>query len=542
MARKLAPLAENYRIQIDEDVFNKTYRPYLYTLNRFEIYYGGASSGKSFFITQKLALQMTVNPGRNLIVLRHQEKDCRDSCFPQLIKAFEQLKLIDLWQIRENPSPRMINRVNGNEIVFTGLDDVENVKSVTFKKGNVTDFWVEEATEIEKVTDIRELARRLRGAGPRKRIIISFNPVARTHWLYDFVNKEIKPKDHMVLRTTYKDNKFLNQEDIDELESLQYSDPYAYQVYALGEWGTMGQSVFNTNTIFARLRELERLHAENPPARIQFEFQRDANGLPNKDSFTHFSYEDGETIIYKPPVARHPYVMGFDTAGEGSDFYAAHVFDNVTGEQVAVYHSVKDPDICVLQLYGLGRYYNDALACPEVNFDSYPVKKFQELEYPNIYQRLSPVDNYHRNMEQKLGFRTTSENRQRILSELVEWANTHPTALYDVETLQEMLTFTRQSKKLKGIFWAAETGAHDDLILSLAITLQAREQQDSTIVPDRIKPEGFYFMAELSAMEKVGKITRSDIREYEKTNHVIGMKKQFGTQPQGRRSRYVREK
>lgn len=78
--------------------------------------------------------------------------------------------------------------------------------------------------------------------------------------------------------------------------------------------------------------------------------------------------------------------------------------------------------------------------------------------------------------------------------------------------------------------------------MALAITLQAREQQDSTIVPDRIKPEGFYFMAELNAMEKVGKITRSDIREYEKTNHVIGMKKQFGTQPQGRRSRYVREK
>lgn len=540
MAKRLAPLAENYDIKIDKEVFNDAYLPYLYTLNRFEIYYGGAGSGKSVFIAQKLALQLSTQEGRNLIALRHQEKDCKDSCYPQLLKALEQLHLLDLWQVRENPSPRLINRVNGNEIAFTGLDDVENVKSVTFKKGNVTDFWVEEATEIEKVEDIRELNRRLRGLGPKKRVIVSFNPISRTHWLYKFVTSEIKTKNHIALKTTYKDNKFLSKEDIEELESLQYSSPYEYMVYALGEWGTMGQTVFNANAIHSRLIELQAKHHDNPPTMIDFTFERDANGQPLTNTFQPFNNPDGETKIFAMPNNRHPYVLAFDTAGEGADYYAAHVIDNTTGEQVAVFHSQKMPDECVPQIFGLAKYYNNALVCPEVNFDSYPLKKLQEMGYTHFYQRKQAVDNYHVGNEQKLGFRTTAENRQRVLSELVDWANKNMFLLNDPDTLNEMLTFTRQQKKLKGIWWGAENGAHDDLVMSLAIALQAREQQDCTILPEPVKHDGFYLPVELDLMVKDGRITRAEKKQLEDTNHVIVRQKAFGTQPKSRKGRYVR--
>lgn len=537
MARKLAPLAENYNIQIDKEIFNEKYLPYLYTLNRYEVYYGGSSSGKSHFIASKLALQLTINPGRNLIILRHQEKDCKDSTYPELYKALDRMKLIDFWQIKESPSVRLINRINGNEIALAGLDDVENVKSITFKKGNLTDIWLEEATEIEKVTDVRELMRRLRGAGPKKRIMISFNPIARTHWIHDYVTKEIQSKDHMVLRTTYKDNKFLNKEDIEELESLQFIDPYAYMVYALGEWGVTGASVFNRNAVYDRLLQLQQ---REPPTHIEFSFRRDANGLPNRDSFEHFLNIDGETIIYKFPDNTHPYVLAFDTAGEGSDWWAGHVIDNVTGEQVATYHSPKLPHDCILQIYGLGRFYNDALICPEVNMGEYALLKLQELQYPRIYQRVSPGDSYHRSMEQKLGFRTTAENRQRILSELVEWSNKNMIMINDIDTLNEMLTFTRQTRKLKGIFWAAENGARDDLIMSLAIALQAREQQESAIRQPKVEMSGKYLKEELDVLVRSGRITKYDANEY-KRKHGMDSKDKSIESIVGRVKRYVRK-
>jgi len=541
MAKKLVPLAENYNIKIDEDVINPTYLPYLRTLNRFEIYYGGAGSGKSYFIAQKLALQLTTEQGRNLIAIRHQEKDCKDSCYPQLVKALKEFHLDDLWQIKEHPSPRMINRVNGNEIAFTGLDDVENIKSVTFKNGNASDFWVEEATEIESVTDIRELNRRLRDPKTKGRIIISFNPVSRTHWLFDFVTKEVITKNHMVLKTIYKDNRFLPQEYINELESLQYVSPYEYMVYALGEWGSMGQSVFNTKAIHERLVQLQHKYFKTPYSRIEFSFIRHDNGLPDKDSFTSFSNVDGETAIYKFPEKGHPYVLAFDTAGEGSDYYAAHVLDNITGEQVAVFHSQRDPDICILQIYGLGQMYNWALMCPEVNFDSYPLKKLEELDYPKIYQRISPADNYNKNYQQKLGFRTTAENRQRILSELVEWANNNINLINDADTLNEMLTFTRQSRKLKGIFWAAENGAKDDLVMSLAIALQAREQQDATLQTQKVELKGHFLKAELDILVNSGNITKYEAQQYMK-KHGIEQPKKTLQDAVGRIGRYVRKK
>lgn len=496
MAKRLAPLSQEYKIDVDPQVFNKTYLPYLYTVNHYEVYYGGSGSGKSNFIASKLIIQLTLMAGRNLMCLRRQSKDCRDSVFNEIRLALDKLNLRDLWEIKEYPEPRMINRVNDNTILFSGLDDVENVKSIKAKNGNFTDAWIEEANEIDSVNDIRELDRRLRDTLHRTRLIISFNPISRTHWLYDWIHKELKGTDSIVLKTTYRDNRFLNSEYVQMLERYRYTDPYSYQVYALGEWGTTGQTVFNANKIHERLMSLIDIDFK----KVEFAFEEDENGKPDMGRQKIFANPDGETTIFEDPKENHPYVIGFDTAGEGSDYYAAHVIDNTNGKQVATYHSQRDPSVCIKQIYALGRHYNTALLCPEINFDSYPLKKLQEWGYENIYRRRSPADSYHESYEPKLGFRTTSENRQRILSELVEWTSENIEMINDKYTLDEMLTFTRQAKKMKGIFWAAENGAHDDLVMALAITLQAREQQFMEIVVPRKKPTGFYLPEEIDLL------------------------------------------
>lgn len=537
MAKSLAPLSESYKIDIDPRIFNERYFPYLNTINRFECYFGGSGSGKSVWIAQKLSLQLSTMPGRNLLCLRKQGKDCRDSVFNEIRLAMKQLNLLDLWRVSTHPEPRMVNRVNGNTIAFSGLDDVENIKSIKYENGNMTDTFLEEATEIADINDVREINRRLRDKKLKSRIIISFNPVSRTHWLYDFVTKELKMPgvDSLVLQTTYRDNKFLPEDYIAELERLKYSDPYAYSVYALGEWGTTGQTVFNANKIHHRLQQL----ASREYKKAEFSYERDNQGHLKTDSTRIFYHQDGEIKIFREPEKGKPYVLAFDTAGEGSDYYAGHVMDNITGEQVAVYHSLRDPSDCIIQLYGLGLYYNDALICPEANFDMYPLKKLQEWNYPSFYYREAPTDKLDDKYEGKIGFRTTSANRQQMLSELVEWTGEHMDCINDVDTLQEMLTFTRQTRKQKGIFWAAENGAHDDLVISMGICLQAREQQVSYILPEKKKITGIYLPADIDRMLKNGDIDYNEAQELRKVSaktygNYTAKKKEMA------RSRYAR--
>ena len=74
---------------------------------------------------------------------------------------------------------------NGYQMIFTGLDDPEKLKSIVPAKGAITDIWIEEATETDKNT-IRNLYKRQRGGDPKipKRVTMTFNPILQTHWIY----------------------------------------------------------------------------------------------------------------------------------------------------------------------------------------------------------------------------------------------------------------------------------------------------------------------------------------------------------------------
>lgn len=513
MAKKNAVLAEGYNITIPLQLFNDVYLPYLETIHRYEIYYGGSSSGKSNFIAHKLSLQLTMMVGRNLICLRKQGTDVKKSCYGEIRSAMKNMELDQFWDWTENPMPKGVNRVNGNTILFDGMDSSEDIKSIKFTNGtNLTDIWYEEATQELDKDNMKQLSLRLRGGNLRKRIIVSFNPVYSGHWLKEWIEKDLKNRNVMVLRTTYRDNKFLNQEDIDEIEQYKISDPYYYMVYGMGQWGVTGLTVFNSTLINNRIQFLMTHYQSNPSERVAFNFDRTDDGHPIRGTFKPYKTVDGCCFIYEWPIKGHPYAAAFDTAGEGSDFWALHIFDNFTGRQVAVYHSDQMPNICIFQVYGLLCLYNNALVAPEVNFDGYALEKLHELKYHRIYRRDAHPEKMDVKIEPKWGWRTTPENRQMMLSELVEWTVSNIDKIYDLATLYEMLTFTRQGQKKKGIFWAAEPGAHDDLVIALAIWLQIREQQRAYIEEEAVALEGFYMPEELDFAVESGRLTKREAK------------------------------
>ena len=186
--------------------------------------------------------------------------------------------------------------------------------------------------------------------------------------------------------------------------------------------------------------------------------------------------ERGSIRIRKKPEDGVPYVIGGDTAGEGSDYFAGQVLDNRTGEQVAVLHHQYGEREYAEQMYCLGKYYNDAMIGIETNFSTYPELKLEELEYQNLYVR-ERFDTYSGRTQRAYGFATTSRTRQTILDALKDVSIHDIDMITDYETLGEMITFVRGDDGKP----AAEEGEHDDLVMSLAIAHHVRTQQETAI-------------------------------------------------------------
>jgi len=166
--------------------------------------------------------------------------------FNEIKKVITEWNVSDLFTV--NKSEMVLTCANGYQAISKGLDDVEKLKSIIPQKGILTDVWIEEATEIRE-DDLKQLSKRLRGrANVKKRISLSFNPILRAHWIFkkffmSLDSSTVYCDDKLsILKTIYKDNKFLAQDDIEELENEE--DTYWRDVYTLGNWGTLGDVIF----------------------------------------------------------------------------------------------------------------------------------------------------------------------------------------------------------------------------------------------------------------------------------------------------------
>jgi len=236
-----------FNLEIGKSIFNPVYWDFLHHHRKTEIYYGSGGSGKSYFVAERTVID--VLHGHNYLCVRNTAVSLKTSVYNEICKAIEAMKCSRLFSI--NKSDMTITCINGAQILFKGLDDVEKVKSITPKKGVITDVWIEEATET-KENALNQLNVRLRGKSEfKKRIILTFNPIDQNHWIYKryFTNWDdsktyYEDEDLSILKTTYKDNQFLEQEDIDRIEGLKDVDELFYNVYALGNWGIMGDIIY----------------------------------------------------------------------------------------------------------------------------------------------------------------------------------------------------------------------------------------------------------------------------------------------------------
>lgn len=225
------------------------------------------------------------------------------------------------------------------------------------------------------------------------------------------------------------------------------------------------------------------------PAKLQ-------GNLRGYDPISVEENDRGYLKVWKEPQEFHTYAIGVDVA-EGKvvlsgddkkdrDSSCAQVFDKTTYEQVAVWYGNIDPDILGIQLDMLGRYYNTALIGVERNaIGIAPIIKLRDLNYPHIYQR-EKVGELSDRVTNELGWTTTSQSKEQIISEATELFRDNRITLYDEDTVGEMRSFVRNADGKAG----AQRGRHDDRVMAMLIGIKMLSKAKSSSYKNEIEGGG----------------------------------------------------
>ena len=226
-------------LNLKKSLFVPKFYPLLFNYShRWEFYCGSAGSGKSYSIAQKIIIRCCSEPIR-VLVCRRYATTLRNSCFALFKEVLSKWKLMKYVKIKE--TDMSITFPNGAQIILCGLDTEEKLLSLT----NISCVWVEEAFEVEK-EKVEQLNLRMRGQAANQQIFLSWNPISKNSWLYNFV-VENPPASSIFHHSTYKDNPFLNAEYIEALDEMEVRNPAKYRIYGLGEWGVDVEGLVLTN-------------------------------------------------------------------------------------------------------------------------------------------------------------------------------------------------------------------------------------------------------------------------------------------------------
>ncbi len=195
---------------------------------RFIINQGGSRSSKTYSLCQVLIVYCLQNPNKVVSIVRKTFPALRATVMRDF---FEVLKDLEIYEkSSHNMSENIYRFANGSIVEFFSVDDEQKVRG---RKRDIG--WCNEANELW-FEDFQQLNMRT-----ETKMIFDYNPSDSSSWLYEL------PKDESVLiKSTYKDNPFLPESIIRQIEDLARTDEALYQIYALGEKAISKTNIFNT--------------------------------------------------------------------------------------------------------------------------------------------------------------------------------------------------------------------------------------------------------------------------------------------------------
>jgi phage terminase large subunit len=220
---------------------NRIFQPFYDSTRKYNILRGGSGSGKSYAVADDVILRTLAGGGRaRTIVARKVAATLRQSVFELLRRRIADMGAGEHFTVNKT---EMLFSCPGGDIVLVGLDDADKLKSIY----DPTDAWIEEADQVTQ-SDFEEIDRRIRSVtGRPPKITLSFNPTSVYSWLKKYwYDSDFTGGQVFELTTTYRDNRFLDPAYSATIERLQETNPSAYRVYGLGEWGIVEGVVFDS--------------------------------------------------------------------------------------------------------------------------------------------------------------------------------------------------------------------------------------------------------------------------------------------------------
>lgn len=226
-------------LKLSKKLFTPKFYPYLLDYShRWEFWMGSAGSSKSYTITQKLIIR-ACSEEIKILVCRRYGTTIRNTVFATFKEILGKWKLTPYVKIRETDFN--IKFPNGSEIIFLGLDDEAKLLSLN----NIGTIFIEEAYEVPQ-NMVEQLNLRMRGNVANQQLILAWNPISKSSWLYDF-SVGNPPANSIFIHSTYKDNPFLSAEYISALEELYTRNPQKARVFCDGEWGVDAEGLVFQN-------------------------------------------------------------------------------------------------------------------------------------------------------------------------------------------------------------------------------------------------------------------------------------------------------
>lgn len=200
---------------------------------RIQVHQGGTRSGKSFSILVALCELCYMNSGSGMVitVVRKSFPSLRGSILRDFLEILDRE---DWYDEANHNKTEQTYTLFGNMWEFISADDSQKVRG---RKRTIA--LLNEANELS-LEFFRQISLRTTW-----KIIMDYNPSDEFSYIYD----EVIPRDDATFfQTTYKDNPFLEQEVIDEIERLKDTDENYWRIYGLGERGISRETIFQTST------------------------------------------------------------------------------------------------------------------------------------------------------------------------------------------------------------------------------------------------------------------------------------------------------
>lgn len=212
---------------------NRLLNEMLSTDKRFVISVGGSRSGKTYSILQYLLVYALKNKEKTITIARKTFPSLRLGAYREFIQM---LKDYEIYNEANHNKTNNFYTLNENTIQFISLD--QSIKLRGLKHDVV---FIDEVNEVSKEEADQLFLR------TNDKIIMAQNPSDALH----FSLKMLTQDDVLYLHSTYRDNPFLPQSIINQIESYKETDEDMWSVYGLGLPAKNNELVYNHQKFYS---------------------------------------------------------------------------------------------------------------------------------------------------------------------------------------------------------------------------------------------------------------------------------------------------